>query len=99
MEANDLAVQEYGYSRAELLSSASPTFCRQKAAAYLDTAMAALRDESASVRESSHRRKDGSVFPVEVSEAAISLDGRKYYQAIVRDISERKRAEEDASRQ
>jgi len=43
--------------------------------------------------ESRHRRKDGSTLPVEVNLKHVQLD-RQYYVAIVRDISERKRAEE-----
>lgn len=43
--------------------------------------------------ESIHRRKDGSTFPVEVSLTVVSLE-RDYRLAVVRDITERKRAED-----
>jgi PAS domain S-box-containing protein len=39
-------------------------------------------------------RKDGSEFPVELSLATWFLDDRRYYTGIIRDISERKQAEE-----
>ena len=39
-----------------------------------------------------HQKKDGSLFPVEVSARAITVDEKKYFQSIIRDISERKRA-------
>ena len=42
--------------------------------------------------ESRHRRKDGSTFPVEVSVKHVHLD-RSYRVSVVRDITERKRAE------
>jgi signal transduction histidine kinase/CheY-like chemotaxis protein/HPt (histidine-containing phosphotransfer) domain-containing protein len=45
-----------------------------------------------------HRRKDGSVFPVEVRLRAITLEGRRYGLALTRDITDRKGAE-DALRQ
>src|SRR5262249_1797466 len=45
-----------------------------------------------------NRRKDGSVFPVEVRICAITLAGRPYGLALTRDITERKKAE-DALRQ
>jgi PAS domain S-box-containing protein len=41
-----------------------------------------------------HRRKDGIVFPVEVSTSLITLGGRDVVLGIDRDITERKRAEE-----
>ncbi|MCX6908271.1 MAG: PAS domain S-box protein, partial [Verrucomicrobia bacterium] len=36
---------------------------------------------------------DGTSFPVEVSSRAVEMDGARYYLAITRDITERKRAE------
>jgi PAS domain S-box-containing protein len=39
-------------------------------------------------------RKDGSEFPVELSLATWFLDDRRYYTGIIRDISERKQAEQ-----
>jgi PAS domain S-box-containing protein len=44
------------------------------------------------------RRKDGSEFPAELSITAIHLDGRPVFTAYLRDITDRKRAE-DAIRQ
>jgi two-component system, NtrC family, sensor histidine kinase AtoS len=41
-----------------------------------------------------HRKKDGSVFPVEVSAGLLELEGHKYILAFDRDITERKQAEE-----
>ncbi|HTZ18016.1 MAG TPA: PAS domain S-box protein [Dissulfurispiraceae bacterium] len=44
--------------------------------------------------EVSHRRKDGTIFPVEISAGLLELDGRKYILAFDRDITARKQAEE-----
>jgi len=46
------------------------------------------------IYETIHRRRDGTAFPVEISARAVTLDGAAYSQAIIRDITERKRAEE-----
>jgi signal transduction histidine kinase len=39
-------------------------------------------------------RSDGTEFPIDASISQVSLHGRKYYTVIVRDVSERLRAEE-----
>ncbi|HIA11523.1 MAG TPA: PAS domain S-box protein, partial [Flavobacteriales bacterium] len=41
-----------------------------------------------------HKRKDGTLFPVEISTRLIEFDGRPVFQSFVRDITDRKRAEE-----
>jgi PAS domain S-box-containing protein len=44
--------------------------------------------------ELTHKRKDGSIFPVEISAGLLELDGHRYILAFDRDITERKKAEE-----
>lgn len=44
--------------------------------------------------ESVHRRKDGSAFPVEVTAKRFSIGGKDLHVAFVRDITERRKAEE-----
>ena len=46
-------------------------------------------------RELEGRRKDGSVFPVEVGVSKTVLEGETAFTAILRDVTERKRAEEE----
>jgi PAS domain S-box-containing protein len=45
-----------------------------------------------------HRRKDGSVFPVEVHTSPVSYAGRRFLMMVARDISDRLHAEEQRDR-
>lgn len=49
---------------------------------------------SRTVRELKGRRRDGSTFPVELTLGAMCVDGYTMFAGIVRDLTERKRAEE-----
>lgn len=49
-------------------------------------------------REVMGRRKDGSVFPIDLSVSEVAVDGHRLFSGIVRDISERKKAEEEIMR-
>ncbi len=48
-----------------------------------------------SVREFTALRRDGVEFPLEVSMSSCTLEGRTYYFTICRDLSERKRLEDE----
>ncbi len=45
-----------------------------------------------------HRRKDGTIFPVEVNVGLLELSGQRVMLGLARDISERKQAEEEKER-
>src|SRR5208282_1764253 len=57
-----------------------------------------LRDQLAAGEtiaiDSRHRRKDGSIFPVEVRVRSFTVNKRRFSLSLVRDITERKKAEE-----
>ncbi|MBI5660409.1 MAG: diguanylate cyclase [Nitrosomonadales bacterium] len=52
-----------------------------------------LQQKNTLVFETRHRRKDGSIFPVEVSANFVKFGGKEFNIAFSRDISERKLAE------
>src|SRR5580698_4652400 len=93
LDANLKACAELGYSREELLSrrvfDINPAVTEASAAKIVDE----LRQSGPLLLETLHQRKDGSVFPVELSMARIQFE-REYIVAIVRDLTERKLAEE-----
>jgi PAS domain S-box-containing protein len=95
VDVNEAGCSMLGYTREELLK------LRILDVLVVDDEALQLRQFEALGRgepvksERLHRRKDGSLFPVEVSTRRQS-DGR--IQAIVRDITERKRAEAEIAR-
>lgn len=46
------------------------------------------------IREISGQRKDGSVFPMELSVSRVLINNRQFFTGIIRDVTERKQAEE-----
>ena len=53
-----------------------------------------LRKEGPQVISGEHKRKDGSVFPVEVTARLVEIEGKEYVVAVVRDITERRKYED-----
>lgn len=90
IEVNETASILYGYSREELIRlrnvdlSAEPEQTRQ-----------ATQRGLTAIPVRWHRRKDGTVFPVEVKARHISWQGRPVHIASIRDISDRIRSEEE----
>lgn len=96
--ANAAAAAMHGYSINELRGMKMVALCTPEAAPALhDLQERALRGECCK-QELSHRRKDGTVFPAEVSLGLLDMEGDKYVFCFARDISERRRADEQRDR-
>jgi PAS domain S-box-containing protein len=90
IEANDLAVDSYGYSRDELFSlHLSDLFVDSR---HSVTEPEQMEEEARDgLRfEGINRRKDGTTFPAEISASLVEMGDKRIYQSIIRDISERK---------
>ncbi len=92
VEANDAAVAAYGYDRDALIGLPITAL---RSDAQRDRAGAQLRaaDSEGVLFETEHRRRDGTTFPVEVSARGADVGGDRLVVSIIRDISERRRAE------
>ncbi len=98
VEANAAAEAAYGYTRDELLrlhisalraDGASPLLAEQ-----IETAAA-----GGALFAAEHRRKDGSLFPVEVSARGIAtLDGETLLLSVICDVTARKQTEGELAR-
>ncbi|HEV8578450.1 MAG TPA: PAS domain S-box protein, partial [Thermoanaerobaculia bacterium] len=97
LDVNEKACLAHGYTREEFLALTVPEVDPQIAERPWHEIREERQRHGSQVFESQHRRKDGSVFPVEVNVNYIRLD-RDYQLAVVRDITERKRAEQDLNR-
>jgi PAS domain S-box-containing protein len=94
LEVNDRAVTLLGFSREELLGKVVRELRDPATVEDLAARTGEQPGSGASVFETRYRRKDGSTFPVEVSAHTEMVEGRRYFHAIARDITERKLAEE-----
>jgi PAS domain S-box-containing protein len=92
---NDAACRHLGYSREELLSMKIHDIDPDYQADIWPRHWAELKQRGHSTFESRHRRKDGSIVPVEITINYLEFGGKEYNIAFVRDITERKRLEEE----
>jgi PAS domain S-box-containing protein len=95
VEANERAEQAYGYPRGELLALNIRDLHEPSSLVGFEARWEAANKPGGILFETTHRRRDGSVFPVEVSARVIEGDGVRFRQSIIRDIAERKRAREE----
>jgi PAS domain S-box-containing protein len=95
VDVNRQACESLGRSREELIGMHPRDFDVTLDEAGMEKLRARTAEGGAVTFETSQRRKDGSIFPVEVRTGAFRRDGTLYYLALARDITERKRAEED----
>lgn len=97
IEANYAAERAYGYSRDELVNMSLEELRTPAERVSMDEQLAKA-DKEGALFETVHQRKDGSSFPVEVSTRGANIGKERVFLHIVRDITERKRAEEAVSK-
>jgi PAS domain S-box-containing protein len=92
-DVNEKALITYGYTREEILKLNIKNLRAPDTIFNLDEVTHQLREKGGMVFETYHSKKDGTIFPVEVSARVIDIEGKFFYQSIVRDITDRKKAE------
>jgi PAS domain S-box-containing protein len=98
VDVNQRAVDMLGYAREELQAIVVPDLHPQESSAESQWAFATIEKVGFVSFEIEFRRKNGSVFPTEVSASLLTIGEEKFVQGIVRDITLRK-AQEEIARQ
>lgn len=98
VEANEAAVAAYGYSASELRRLNVRDLQAPEELARFDAVWDASDTADGILVEGANRRKDGTIFPVEVSGRAIEVEGKIYRQGFIRDITRRKALEDEVAR-
>jgi PAS domain S-box-containing protein len=94
-EANTMASQMLGYSRDEFLTMHPEDLTVAEEFAQLPSRLTRLKESGSAVFESKLVAKSGARVPVEVSERLFQDSGRNLVLTTIRDISERKKAQEE----
>ncbi|MEQ8188055.1 MAG: ATP-binding protein [Candidatus Eremiobacterota bacterium] len=98
LEVNDIACQRLGYNREEFLTMA-PKVIDPNYYLIASEIMEELKKKKQTSFESSHITGDGQVIPVEINSTVIDYKGKEVILSSVRDITRRKKAEENLIRE
>ncbi len=95
IDVNDNACRMLGYERSELIDANLDLFSSSKALCFQDERIARLRKDPSIVFETRCSVRNGKQIPIEVSSKVVSRESSGIVQAFMRDISERKKYEEE----
>ena len=98
IDVNQAACESLGYTRQELLGSKPMDFHLDADCAQMESVAERAAAGETAVDTHWHRRKDGSLFPVEVHASLVSHGGHRFLLKVARDITDRLKAEEQRDR-
>jgi len=98
VDVNHQACHSLGYSREELIGMRPHDYDAGLNQAQIARLAERVRTGETVSFESLHRRKDGTVFPIEARVRPFSQGGERFFLGCARDITDRKCAEEELRR-
>ena len=93
VDVNDAALQLYGYTKDEFLGMRNWDVTAEPEKSDVDIGQV-LTGELTRIPVRYHKKKDGTVFPTEISASALTIGGRHVLCAAIRDITDQRRASE-----
>ena len=94
LAVNDAAIKTYGYTREEFLAMSIRDVRPEGDRNALAERVRVLPKGYNQTGKWHHRKKDGTVFPVEITSHSLVFDGHDARLVLITDITERQRAEE-----
>ncbi|MFA4876585.1 MAG: PAS domain S-box protein [Methanoregula sp.] len=94
LDVNDLMCSKLGYTREELLGLTVRDIVSDAHKKKMEGIRDRILKDDITTFSGEHKRKDGSVFPVEITLRRIDLTGKTVVLAAARDITERRASEE-----
>jgi PAS domain S-box-containing protein len=94
IEVNEVACRMLQFTREELLRHGPLDFIAGPHSRPFDEIIAELSSTGHSIFETVHQRKDGTIVPVEINSHVVGLLGKQVMVSVVRDITQRKQAED-----
>lgn len=88
LDVNTAFIELYGYSKDEILTMKNTDFSAEP-----DKTRQATQSRSEYTPIRYHKKKDGTVFPTEITASVFEYKGRQVHIAAIRDITDRKRLE------
>jgi PAS domain S-box-containing protein len=95
LEVNDVACEHLGYSHDELVKMSLRDIDEEETGRLMPERVEELLKQGRLIFEAAHIRKDGHVVPVEIHGHVIEIQGQRLIMSAVRDITERKRADQE----
>ncbi len=93
ISVNEVACRMLGYTHDEIMEHGPLDFVTDYHNRPFNEIIDELSSTGKAIFETEHRRKDGVIVPVEINSHVVHLQGKRMILSVVRDITDRKRAE------